>query len=167
MQFYYNVSLPHFGLMTFLMNAESRYMKFLQLKKWNRDSFLVPMYDIDLMWHSHQLAPKAYHTDLFLYLGFFVNHDDTSTDRSPGSHLNESHANTRRLWIETFKEEYAIPGVGYRGPDPRGKLYQLSQHEVDAYRSKLARVKLDSVAYESSNHAVKLKGSVKLVHYDG
>ena len=58
--FYYHVSLSHFGDSVFLGKALERYKKFLFLKLQNPSAFLVPMYDIDLAWHTHQLHPAVY-----------------------------------------------------------------------------------------------------------
>ena len=54
--FYYQVSLPHFQDRAFLKSAIKRYCMFLQLKLSNPGVFLVPCYDIDIAWHSHQVS---------------------------------------------------------------------------------------------------------------
>ena len=54
--FYYQVSLPHFRDRTFLKSAIKRYCMFLQLKLCNPGVFLVPCYDIDIAWHTHQVS---------------------------------------------------------------------------------------------------------------
>ena len=53
--FTFQVSLPHFTDRTFLSAGISRYAKFLYLKQTNPDVFLVPCYDIDIVWHTHQV----------------------------------------------------------------------------------------------------------------
>ena len=57
----------------FLKEAVARYKGFLHLIKRNRQlsvkRFCVPTYDIDLIWHSHQLYPAAYCKDLTTILG--------------------------------------------------------------------------------------------------
>ena len=52
----FQVSLPHYTTRTFLRTAITRYAKFLFLKLKNLDQFLVPCYDIDIVWHSHQVS---------------------------------------------------------------------------------------------------------------
>lgn len=37
--------------------------KFLELKRRRPDEFWVPTYDIDCIWHAHQLHPQAYVLD--------------------------------------------------------------------------------------------------------
>ena len=39
----------------FLESAVERYCKFLYLRQNNPMYFLVPCYDIDLAWHTHQV----------------------------------------------------------------------------------------------------------------
>ena len=108
-KFFYHVSLPHYGLITFLKTAVERYQKFVCLKKENRDAFVVPMYDVDLIWHTHQVHPIAYRADTEGYLGYVLHHDDTSTDRSEGSKLSVGDSNTRELYKNTFGESFPIP----------------------------------------------------------
>lgn len=57
--FYYQVSLPHYKDEKFIENAFKRYKQFLTVKRLNPDSFVVPCYDVDLIWHSHQVHPAA------------------------------------------------------------------------------------------------------------
>ena len=54
MSFFYNVSLPHYRKEDFLAKSAKRYYKFLALKKIVGKLFIVPCYDIDLIWHTHQ-----------------------------------------------------------------------------------------------------------------
>ena len=46
-----------------------RYLMFIKLKKLYPHQILIPMYDIDLIWHSHQLCTEAYERDTINYLG--------------------------------------------------------------------------------------------------
>ena len=41
-----------------------RYKMYLHLKKKNPKTFLVPCYDIDLVWHAHQVHPQAGESNL-------------------------------------------------------------------------------------------------------
>jgi hypothetical protein len=85
--FYYQVSLPHYIDRKFLESSLTRYKKFLFLRKIYPNSFIVPCYDIDLLWHSHQLHPLSYKLDTMHILGEHFNHDDSVNDRSEGSRL--------------------------------------------------------------------------------
>ena len=49
------VSLPHYQDETFLRNAVTRYAMYLQLQLEHPDKFLVPCYDMDIVWHTHQV----------------------------------------------------------------------------------------------------------------
>jgi hypothetical protein len=69
----------------YLRAAEQRYKGFLQLFRMTDSKFfLVPTYDIDLIWHAHQLNPIAYSDDMTRILGKVLNHDDSDSDRTPG-----------------------------------------------------------------------------------
>lgn len=41
----------------------------LHLKVVNESAFLVPCYDMDLAWHTHQLHPRVYERDTTTILG--------------------------------------------------------------------------------------------------
>lgn len=79
--FYYQVSLDHYRDKEFLRDAQLRYRMYLYLKKMNPDKFLVPCYDIDLIWHSHQLSTLHYSKETSGILGFVLKHDDSVNDR--------------------------------------------------------------------------------------
>ena len=53
--FFYQVSLPHYRGHEFLRECLTRYKMYLCLKAMHRKVFLVPCYDIDLIWHTHQV----------------------------------------------------------------------------------------------------------------
>ena len=127
--FYYQISLPHYRDKAFLKDAEVRYRKFLFLKKQYPEEFLVPCYDIDLMWHTHQLHPCSYKHDTERLLGWLLNHDDTVNDRTPGSKLCDGNVRTRELWKQTFGECFPKQGAMFRG-DPPYSLYKLVQSDI-------------------------------------
>lgn len=143
--FYYQVSLPHYMSITFLRSALLRYQKFLFLKQQNPGLFLVPCYDIDLMWHSHQLHPLIYKTDTERLLGRLFNHDDTVTDRNPDSKLSNADLKTRELWRSTFNEAFSMYGSMFRGEPPEGKLYMMMQTEIFDNCTKYCTIQLDRV----------------------
>lgn len=111
----------------YLREAEKRYKGFLHLIKRATKAaehsdgprpFIVPTYDIDLLWHAHQLRPMAYRKDMIRLLGRVLDHDDTDSDRSPGQKLNTSFLDTCELWVKTFGSVYEQAGTMYRGPSP-------------------------------------------------
>ena len=79
-----------------------------------------------------------------------------------GSHLNQSYSNTRNLWQQTFKEEYAIPGVGYRGPPPRGKLQKITGDEIEKYKPQKCTIRMDSITLNTAKKCGKVSGDLVL-----
>lgn len=84
----------------------------------DRPVFLVPTYDIDLIWHSHQLHPIAYARHTSARFGTILDHDDTDTDRGEGAKLHSSFLGTCNKWWATFGTVYERAGAMYRGPEP-------------------------------------------------
>lgn len=134
--FLYQVSLPHYKDKKFLEGAILRYKKFLFLKQQFPGEFIVPCYDIDLIWHTHQLHPLQYQADMVRYLGSLFNHDDTVTDRSEGSKLYKADLKTREHWKNLFREGFAKFGAMYRGKPPSGVLCELKPHDVGIVSTK-------------------------------
>lgn len=112
----------------FLVEALARYKGFLYLIKRNRERsikcFCVPTYDIDLMWHSHQLHPVSYCKDLCKLIGSVLEHDDMDSDRTKGKKLDVGFSETTKQWEETFGSRYHKAGAMYRGiaPSPLTKI---------------------------------------------
>lgn len=106
----------------FLKGALARYKGFLHLIRRNREKslkrFCVPTYDIDLIWHSHQLNPVSYCKDLNEVLGKILEHDDTDADRTKGMKLDVGFSGTTKQWEETFGTRYWRAGAMYRGSTP-------------------------------------------------
>lgn len=118
--FYYQVARIHMSDERFLKVALQRYKGFLYLLKLsNLKVFMVPTYDIDLIWHSHQRIPKAYREDMVQLLGRVLNHDDTDSDRSEGKKLDTGFNQTYEYWQRTFGVLYKRAGAMYRGEPPR------------------------------------------------
>ncbi|KAH7848071.1 hypothetical protein Vadar_033476 [Vaccinium darrowii] len=120
--FFYQVSRPHMDNDLFLESAVARYKGFLHLIKRNRERslnrFCVPTYDVDLIWHSHQLQPASYCKDLNELLGKVLEHDDTDSDRSKGKKLDSGFSDTTKQWEDTFGTRYWKAGAMYRGSAP-------------------------------------------------
>lgn len=106
----------------FLQGAVARYKGFLHLIKRNREKnikrFCVPTYDIDLIWHTHQLHPAAYCKDLNEVLGKVLEHDDMDSDRTEGKKLDTGFSGTTKQWEATFRTRYWKAGAMYRGSSP-------------------------------------------------
>ena len=113
---------------------------YLYLKRKNPKTFIVPCYDIDLIWHAHQVHPQEYQADMQAILGFVLKHDDSVNDRSEGSKLNTADEITRKLWLEEFSVPFARPGSMFRGKPPQGQLFPISSY---FQRSLLAMREMD------------------------
>ena len=100
---------------------------YLYLKKQHPETFLVPCYDMDLIWHTHQVNTIHYGKDTSDILGFILKHADSVNDRSDGSKLNNADEVTRKLWRETFQVSFGRPGSMFRGNPPYGKLNGLNE----------------------------------------
>ncbi|KAK3595614.1 hypothetical protein CHS0354_009578, partial [Potamilus streckersoni] len=148
--FYYQVSLPHYQDKSFLKSAVKRYQKLLFLKHQHPDEFLVPCYDIDLVWHTHQLHPAAYKHDTVKILGRTLNHSDSVNDRKPGSKLQKADTRTRELWKEFFNENFICFGSMFRGDPPIlcSRMEQITPQETFAFSTKKANVAIDKVQIE-------------------
>eukprot|EP00095_Tigriopus_kingsejongensis_P000673 maker-scaffold340_size202118-snap-gene-0.21 protein:Tk00673 transcript:maker-scaffold340_size202118-snap-gene-0.21-mRNA-1 annotation:"hypothetical protein LOTGIDRAFT_153725" len=157
--FYYQVSLPHYRLKSFIGKSFMRYQMYLKLKQLNPNTFLVPCYDIDIIWHTHQVIACDYQEDTIRILGAILPHDDSVNDRNPGSKLNNADVETRTLWKDTFGVDFAQPGAMYRGPTGKGKLHVLTP---DFQRS-LHMGKMDIIIFHSFEFAAEkdLKPSEK------
>ncbi|XP_060576085.1 uncharacterized protein LOC132733458 [Ruditapes philippinarum] len=134
--FYYQVSLPHYRDKKFLQNSLQRYERFLYLKTQLPKAFMVPCYDIDLMWHTHQLNPLSYKKDMVKIIGHLFNHDDSVNDRSKGSKLSEADKKTRESWNSFYNENYSLFGAMYRGTPPVGFLHKISPNESYTFCTK-------------------------------
>ena len=122
LQLQLQVSRPYWKEDTFLEGAVARYKGFLHLIKRNKEMrinrFSVPTYDIDLIWHSHQLHPVSYCNDLEAIMGKVLQHDDTDSDRTKGQKLDVGFSETTAQWEETFGSRYWKAGAMYRGSPP-------------------------------------------------
>ena len=130
----------------FMRDAFKRYKMYLLLKKENKSAFLVPCYDIDLVWHTHQVHPHAYQKDTNSVLGFVLKHDDSVNDRQEGSKLNNADSVTRSLWMTRFGVPFARPGSMFRGNPPYGRLRKItSSFQKTLLAPKEMEVELDSI----------------------
>ncbi|CAO2142468.1 unnamed protein product [Urochloa humidicola] len=120
--FYYQVGTPTMHDKRFLVEALARYKGFLYLIKMNQEKglqrFRVPTYDVDLMWHTHQLHPVTYCKDMLKLLGKVLEHDDTDADRSKGKKLDVGFTETTEQFESTFGVRYWKAGCMYRGNMP-------------------------------------------------
>eukprot|EP00892_Ulva_mutabilis_P007881 jgi/Ulvmu1/5465/UM023_0001.1 len=124
--FFYQVSLPHYGLQSFIHSAIARYITFLSIRRANPGTKLCPTYDIDLVWHSHMSRPHQYKKETELRVGVHLSHDDSINDRSAGSELQALQRTTERLFSASGQEFFSAGGMF------RGIPKQLTPEERDA-----------------------------------
>ncbi|KAK6151071.1 hypothetical protein DH2020_016003 [Rehmannia glutinosa] len=120
--FFYQVSRPYMNDDRYIEGSVARYKGFLHLIKRNKEksikSFSVPTYDIDLMWHTHQLHPVSYCEDLLRIMGKILEHDDTDSDRTKGQKLDVGFSGTTKTFEEMYGSRYWRAGAMYRGSAP-------------------------------------------------
>ncbi|KAJ1480522.1 hypothetical protein T484DRAFT_1900964 [Baffinella frigidus] len=116
--FLWQVRWAEYSEETWLTEAETRYRMMLRLMGQNHARFIVPTYDIDLMWHTHMAFPEDYRKDSLRLAGRVVPHDDSVNDRSEGSKLAICAANTQKVWMELYSTSWARPGGMWRGEPP-------------------------------------------------
>ena len=117
--FLWHVRWPEYDDATFLHEAVTRYEMMLQLMKSNPTQFIVPTYDIDLIWHTHLAFPSRYQQGCLRLAGRRINHDDkVGHDRSPNSFLSVSAAQTEQLWQAVYGTGWRKHGAMYRGEPP-------------------------------------------------
>lgn len=130
----------------FLEGAVARYKGFLHLIKRNQERsmkrFCVPTYDIDLIWHSHQLQSASYCKDMLALLGRILEHDDTDADRTKGKKLDVGFSETTKQWEDTYGLRYWRAGAMYKGslPSPLDvppyPFNYITRNEATAEKSK-------------------------------
>ncbi|KAG2250354.1 hypothetical protein Bca52824_080490 [Brassica carinata] len=109
--FYLEVSRANVDSEIIMEEAVGRYKAFLYLIKENREKTIrlisVPTYDIDLIWHTHQLNPSSYYKDMVKIFGNILQHDDTADSHtSEGMNLDTVFSGTTAQWEETFGQRY-------------------------------------------------------------
>ncbi|XP_042027842.1 glycine-rich domain-containing protein 1-like [Salvia splendens] len=120
--FFYQVSQCHMNDTHYIIGAVARYKGFLHLIKRNKEkgikSFSVPTYDIDLIWHTHQLHPVFYCEDLLKIMGKILEHDDTDSDRTKGQKLDVGFTGTTKTFEDLYGHRYWRAGAMYKGNAP-------------------------------------------------
>lgn len=148
--FNYNSSFPHFRDATFLRNAVSRYLTMLEIMRDNPKNFVVPCYDNDLIWHTHQLFVTYYQSDTVSILGRVLGHDDSTSDRTPGSQLESGTSATKKLW-KNIGKSFGVPGGMYRGEPPVPDIQ--NSNDVFGIASKTFNINLKSIKLHDVTNA--------------
>lgn len=118
--FLWQVRWAEYTTHDFLCDALERYGKLVGLWATTMNTFLVPTYDIDLMWHAHMASPIAYADDCMRLIGRLIGHDDSVNDRGKGSKLCNGASLTAELWAAHYPGTmWHTPGGMWRGEPPR------------------------------------------------
>jgi len=110
--FLWQVSGVRFDCDNFLKEGVKNYYNFVRLlgtslSDGTRPKFLVPTYQIDLMWHTHILSSFAlYHADCIRINGRTLEHDDSLNDRTEGGTLDLNFRATTDLWRQIYGVDY-------------------------------------------------------------
>jgi len=124
-QFLYNISHSYFDQDASLEKGVIRYKKFLTLMRDHPGTFMVPCYDIDLVWHAHILRDTGgYARNTKEFVGTFVNHKEDE-DRSQGGELQTGFQTTNHLWERVYGEVYEDSDTNYKGklPDRQARVF--------------------------------------------
>ncbi len=117
--FLWQVAPPQYEHAAFLADGARRYAQLLALMGTHPKVFLVPSYDMDLLWHAHMAWPAAYARDTAALCGFVAPHDDGVNDRAAGGKLAGGAAATAAAWREAYPgEEWAKRGAMWLGAPP-------------------------------------------------
>ncbi|KAK9670141.1 hypothetical protein RND81_13G180500 [Saponaria officinalis] len=160
MNFTYQACRPSMSDDLFLQEALCRYKGFLHIirsnRKTNQQRFSVPTYDIDLMWHTHQLYPDSYCKDTIELVGSVVQHNDSDPDKSKGSKLDIGYQETTKQWQQMFGSSYWKAGAMYKGQIPT----PVTQAP---YKSNLKASELDSSDKYSSLPQLPTVNAVEVI----
>jgi len=117
--FLYQISQSEFSNETFLHRGVENYVKFIRLLPKKRHKYIVPTYQIDLIWHTHILSSGCqYHNDNIDINGYILDHNDTLNVRTVGGELDTNFRDTVKLWWDVYNERYYVKGGMYRGEAP-------------------------------------------------
>jgi hypothetical protein len=98
--------------------AEKEYKKFLYLNfKYRDKNAIVPLPDVDIVWHNHILDTKKYREDCEEALGFFLDHYPYLGIRYEGDKINLEKANN--ISMELYHREYGrYPNASFTSEVP-------------------------------------------------
>nr|GEX92914.1 hypothetical protein [Tanacetum cinerariifolium] len=156
----------------FLEGAVERYKGFLLMIRRNMETksknFCVPTYNIELMWHTHQLHPLSYFNDTVSLLGKVLGHDDTYSDRTKGQKLDVGFSTTTKQWKEMFSSSrYWRAGAMYRDVAPvQGQSNHSNTNQSSNIMFMEILVEIIEVRNLSSDHKHKLVLSVSKTQND-
>ncbi|KZT69341.1 hypothetical protein DAEQUDRAFT_726929 [Daedalea quercina L-15889] len=106
-----------------LTHALARYHAFLDLLSSASGPHYVPTFDIDLVWHTHQLKGNLYLKECKKLVGWYVDHDD----RVEENYLLDGLDETCRAWQQRFGVPYMHCGCPLPDESVVSKLSQFTR----------------------------------------
>ncbi|MDI1492581.1 MAG: hypothetical protein OHK93_003795 [Ramalina farinacea] len=88
---------------TRLLTKYARFIAITRVASSHGRTMVVPMLDVDLAWHTHQLSPAQYFTYTVAEAGRFINHDDKINDVD----LPDDFAWNSRQYQQRYEELYS------------------------------------------------------------
>ena len=165
--FYHQVKLQHHTNKTFVRKSIERYKEYLYLLKKYPNTILVPCYDMVIVWRVHMLHPLMYKQETEAILGEHLDHDDSFYDKSFGSNVGKRTIDTRKLWHQTFNQEYFRFGCMFRGECMNEKFGTLSHINLSKMATKNVRIIFKSISIPKKSIEICAKNvrQLKLIHY--
>lgn len=80
-----------------------KYGRYFDILAKYKDRVAVPTLDVDLAWHTHQLAPKSYYDYSVTKCGIFIDHDDKIDENK----LSDAFEWTSKTYQKMFNEVYS------------------------------------------------------------
>ena len=120
------------------------------------NTFIVPTYDMDIMWHTHLAFPQHYAADSKRFVGKLVEHDDSVDDRAEGSKLIVNTAHTRKLWFNAYGCQWGKTGAMYHGEPPEW-------YWSDRKRAASEQVTIQQLCYDARRLSVLHLWAIELV----
>ncbi|KAJ8907733.1 hypothetical protein NDN08_007839 [Rhodosorus marinus] len=119
LNFYYQVSLPHYQSRLFLERAIERYKKYLDLcGRYPKEHFLPP-YDVNLVWRTHMACGVKYVEESIKVAGRMLVHDSNILQLAFGNTRASMIASSEDRFLNEFGEPLFDSGTVARGPRPR------------------------------------------------
>ncbi|KAI9813014.1 MAG: hypothetical protein M1832_006405, partial [Thelocarpon impressellum] len=81
-----------------------KYERFFQIMAANPGRMVVPTLDVDLAWHTHQLAPPSYYAYATTRTQIFIDHDDKIDEGKLGDAFIWTSKKYQKMFLEAYAE---------------------------------------------------------------
>ncbi|KAJ4361845.1 hypothetical protein N0V83_010786 [Neocucurbitaria cava] len=124
-----------------------KYHRFVRLAALSPKQTVVPTLDVDLAWHTHQLAPPVYYRYTLAETKKFLNHDD----KIPESNLHTAFQATSLAYEKKYGQPYSECSCWYC-ECTREPLRSNFLNKFSSRRSSLSVDKLDEKGFTKDAH---------------